>query len=210
MTSVNLIPAYRREAQARKAHLARLVGIMAAYCLALLVGFLVCARYAGRGTQDLGNDTRRAVRQVESAKNLVSALAREVAAAQRQLRTAEAVGQQPDWSGLFAILAGNLGESVVLDGCRLQPGGPDKTARPSVPPSPPPSGAAPAGGQLTVEVSGLAKAQSDVSDYMLRLEKTGLFDKVRLIRTNRQAFLNDKVLAFQLECIIQGGEGAPQ
>ena len=34
-----------------------------------------------------------------------------------------------------------------------------------------------------------------------------LFDRVRLIKTNRQPFLSDKAVEFQLECLLEGKGG---
>jgi Tfp pilus assembly protein PilN len=125
---------------------------------------------------------------------------------QQKLSTAQAVGQQPDWGALLDLLARNLGDNLVLELCRLQhlKGG-EKAPASGAPASGANDGL---GEQFLLEISGLARTQSDVSDCVLRLEKAGLFDRVKLIKTNRHSFLSGKAVAFDLECTFQGGGGA--
>jgi hypothetical protein len=111
---------------------------------------------------------------------------------------------------MFDLTARSLGDNVVLESCRLEPLGllekvtktldkADKDKKTDNSPKP-----------ARVDLAGFARDQSDMSDYMLRLEKLGIFDKVRLIRTTPQTFLGDKAASFRLECIVAGGEGKTQ
>jgi Tfp pilus assembly protein PilN len=203
MKNINLMPAYRLQAKARKAHLLKWGGGLAVYATLILIGYMICTRYVARDHRELDADARKTTLETNAANRIVTALNEELAQARQQLRTAQAVGQQPDWGTLLGLLANSLGDDVVMDSCRLQPSRVEKPAKPE--PGKPGAG----GEQITLELTGLARDQADVSAYMLRLEKTGLFDKVKLIKTNRQPFLSDKALAFRLECLIQGREGTP-
>jgi Tfp pilus assembly protein PilN len=142
---------------------------------------------------------------LKSAKSAMATLEAGAAKSRQELDTAQALAQQPDWSLMFDLTARSLGENVVLQSCRLEPLGLLDKA---------PKGTdAKTDNTLKgarVDLAGFAKAQSDMSDYMLRLEKLGIFEKVRLIRTTPQTFLGDKASSFRLECILAGGEGKTQ
>lgn len=217
MKSVNLIPSRRRQAKARKTRTLQWVTALASYGLILLAGYLASIRYAAADRGPVAQEARQAAVQLEMSNRTVQALTQELGQAHQKLRTAQTVGQQPDWSRLLALLSQNLDDNLVLDLCRLQklapaekagPGkGPGSSGSGPIDPSRPPSvWRTPA--NLLLELEGFAKAQSHVSEYILRLEKTGLFDKVKLVKTSRQDFLNGKAVAFRLECTILSPEAA--
>jgi hypothetical protein len=67
---------------------------------------------------------------------------------------------------------------------------------------------APAG--FVLNIAGLARSQLAVSQFILRLEQTGLFDRVSLIDTARETFLGGPATGFKLECSLTGtAAGAP-
>ncbi len=195
MIAVNLIPAARREAQARRRRL-RLWGVgLGAYAgVLLLVHVLLFGQFAHPDGQRLETQRQRIEAARASAGRLAQAAREELADAQRQLQFVQSVGRQPDWGRLLEIVSGNLGEGLVLESCGLRRGGKSEKA-------------ADAEQAIQLALSGLAKAQSDVSAYILRLEETKLFDRVRLIRTSAQTFENEKVVAFELECTVLGSGG---
>jgi hypothetical protein len=43
-----------------------------------------------------------------------------------------------------------------------------------------------------------------VSQFVLRLEQTGLFESVELVKTNREPFLATDAVAFKLDCQLKG------
>ncbi|MFB3890804.1 MAG: PilN domain-containing protein [Phycisphaerae bacterium] len=196
---VNLIPARRREAKARAAHKAKWASFMIVYVVATVLAYLVCDRHALPNIS-LKREAHNVSGLLDAVNRQVLSLNQDIAAVQQKLQTARAVGRQPDWSALTAMVARNLGDNVVLDLCRLQRKGPsDKTAaRPDAAPGVALPEAGPSG--YLLELSGFAKAQADVADFVLRLERTGLFDRVRMVRTTRQPFLDGKAVAFRLEC----------
>ena len=193
MSGVNLIPLGRREAKARKAHLLKLVTGLAIYVGALLAGYFVCLRYVALDSMLLGSESKMVAAGLNITSCQVQVLAEELDQAQRKLQMAQSVGQQPDWGSVLKVVAQNLGDQIVLDGCRLR--------------KPPPVGESPANtdssdGSFLLELSGCAKAQADVSAYLLRLEQTGLFGKVKLVKTARELFLGQQAVVFQLECTL--------
>jgi hypothetical protein len=49
-----------------------------------------------------------------------------------------------------------------------------------------------------------------VAQFVLRLQQTGLFDDVRLLRTGREPLLDTTAFAFELTCMIRGDNGKPR
>lgn len=207
MKRVNLMPQVRRQAQARKARIVRWTTVLGTYGFLLLLGYLASVRYVKADTRPFDTEARELDSKLATTNQTVAALSRELAQVQAKLRTAQAVGQQPDWSRLLALLSQNTSENIVLDVCRLRRvAKADGPAKPAPPPGTPTADPL-ADSQLVLELEGFAKAQSNVPEYVLRLEEVGLFDKVKLVKTSRQDFLKNKTVAFSLECTFRTGGG---
>src|SRR5260370_38207947 len=54
-----------------------------------------------------------------------------------------------------------------------------------------------------VRIQGYGRSQAVVAQFILRLEQTGLFDDVVLVKTNREPFLDDHAMSFQVECQLR-------
>ncbi len=216
MNAVNLIPKQRREAKARKVHLIRLISGLGVYGVILLGGYLLCLRYVASDGRSLDGRTTDVAAGLNSSNRQVLVLAGELAEANRKLQAVQAVGRQPDWGGLLKVLAENMGERTVLDFCRLRRVRPVAQTAADSDPGRAASGSddeapkAATDAPLLLELTGWAEAQADVSAFLLRLEQTGLFDKVKLVRTSRRPFLDRTAVAFQLECVLGQSEGAIQ
>ncbi|MDD4891470.1 MAG: PilN domain-containing protein [Phycisphaerae bacterium] len=203
MKRVNLMPQVRRHAKARKARIVRWSTALGTYGFLLLVGYVASVHYVKADTRPLDTEARELDSKLATTKQTVAALSRELAQVQAKLRTAQSVGQQPDWSRLLALLAQNTSENIVLDVCRLR-----RVAKADAPAAPGAPKADPsADSRLVLELDGFAKSQSNVPEYVLRLEEVGLFDKVKLVKTSRQDFLKNKTVAFSLECTFRTGGG---
>ena len=53
-----------------------------------------------------------------------------------------------------------------------------------------------------IRLVGYARSQAAVSQFVLRLEAAGLFDRVTVMRTAREPFLDDQAIAFHLQCLL--------
>jgi hypothetical protein len=198
VNGINLIPAPRRLAAAKRRHLRRwIIGclgfavILVALCTASHM--IWCGEF-----ETLDEGINATTEQIKGSSKAIQRLSRQLADAQWKLESCLAVGKQPDWSIPLAMVAGKLGEEVVLEQCELKPrknadgqGGDDAGS-----------------GRYVFRVTGLGKTQTAVSQFVLRLEKSDLFNRVRLIKTNRQPFLSGKAVQFQLECLLEGKGGA--
>jgi len=146
--------------------------------------------------------------QIKQSSHVIQTLCRELADVQWNLDSCRAVGKQPNWGIPLALLAEKLSEDVVLERCELdaikEPAG-ETAAEES-------DGAGEAqdgtlSGRFVFRVSGFGRSQTAVSQFVLRLEKLKLFNRVKLIKTNRREFLSGKAIEFRLECLLEGRGG---
>jgi len=166
---------------------------------------MICHRIWSGGQSALAHEISKTGLQVMKSNRAIMALAPELADAQRKLESSRAIGKQPDWSVLLALLAESLGQEVVLDRCELAAAGAPIGGGPLRTPSGGDKPARPEGdGRFVFRLSGFGRSQMAVSQFALRLERIGLFDQVRLIKTDRRPFLSGKAVAFRLECLLEG------
>ena len=181
MNQINLIPAPRREAKARRTRLVRWGIVLGLYAGALLGAHFVCGACWSGDSALLATETRASAARLREANRLMLSLHGDLAQTEEKLRSAQAVGRQPDWGVLLGLLARNVGDDVVLDFCRLRQGDLSRSKKASA--------AGKRDQPLLLDLGGLAMSQAIVSQFVLRLEKTGLFDQVRLINTTPRTFL---------------------
>lgn len=209
MNYVNLIPAPRRQAKACRSRLVRWAIVLGVYAGVLVAGHFVCdSRWSADGGA-LASEIRASAAQLGATNSLMLSIHGELVETEEKLRSARAVGRQPDWGVLLALLAKNVRSEVVLELCRLRPVDGARGGRGGGS-----SGKGEADGvvgrldrPLLLELSGLATSQAAVSRFVLRLEKTGLFEQVRLVSTNQRSFQKRNVVSFRLEGLLAGRDG---
>ena len=201
MTCVNLIPTGYREAQQRRRRTRAWFTIFGGYAIILAVAYVGAASALGDGGSTLA-DLARTTQQVEELSRCANMLKIQLRDAQLKLGVARTVGDQPDWSLLLAILGKLSDDQIVLRSCRLEilaesrillPAGPKPASQPAAPNGPT---------KFTLTLTGLGKAQADVTNFVLRLEKLGLFDRVDLLQSLREPVANGEATAFKIECAL--------
>jgi hypothetical protein len=235
MTPVNLIPARRLIARERQRHARRCIVICSSWAL-VMAGVCVLGRGMVPVTADAfvsgsgdGNGVatslparlERAAKDVEAGQQTVAAAREELAAAQATLRATRSIANQPDWSTLLALIGRTTGDDVILRTFELQPqgqAGPGSSGTSSPKPNGRPATAAPGAGAaaastptegFVLNVSGLARSQFGVTQFVLRLERVGLFSKVALLDTSREPFHDADATSFRIECVIDATHAAP-
>jgi len=197
MDRINLIPERRRLARRRRGRCLAWVVSSLGYSVLVVA---VCVIYRGLGahadTAALAADLAELDAELIQIEGQRSELKPELAEQRLILAAGRSITDQPDWSRLLTYLADEvLGDTVVLSGCSLGPV----------------EGAAEAQGfgdaPLVVTLSGYAKTTPAVSQFMLRLEESGLFDRVSLTRTNREPFLDGQAIAFEARCLMDNTGG---
>lgn len=190
--SLNLIPLAKRQRAATR-HLVRqwAFAMIAAASLVLLGGLGVFLTRSSEN-QLAADAIDTAQRRMDAAKASELRARRDAAKALAELSAARAVGRPPDWNILLGLLARHASDTLALDSLSIQQ---------SEELTPTPSEIA------TLKVGGRASTQSALSQYIVLLEHSGLFDRVRMLRSSLDVDRN--VLAFELEAQIRGGLSLP-
>ncbi|MDP6543721.1 MAG: PilN domain-containing protein [Phycisphaerae bacterium] len=202
------MPAPRRQAKACRTRLRQWLAPSAAFVGMLVIVCITCHRTWGVGPDPLGDEMLMTRDRIAASEETIEGLQKRLTASRWRLDTCKGIGQQPDWSVLLKLLSDGLGDEVVLRNCELNemliPNGaaPARIVAPLV--STP--GVSEDNKQLAfgLSVSGYGRSQTAVSQFVLRLERSGMFDSVRLVSTTREAFLNSKAVAFQVKCTLEG------
>jgi Tfp pilus assembly protein PilN len=213
MKCLNLIPAPRRAARARQARIRTWSVALGAYALAAAAGYVACYAYPDTDQTALLRDTRAVTEELRDSSRQMRTARNQVAETAGKVAIARSVRNHPDWSLLLAMLADSLADQIVLERCALLPVDPPPAAGGGAGAAGP-AGASPAAtpGQgpraFRFDLAGLARSQTAVSQFVLRLEKARVFDEVRLVQTSRKTFLKADAVAFQLECSLTGKKEA--
>lgn len=215
MTRVNLIPARRLEKRSRLNRLRTWAAALGVYGALLGGAYAACLAFGDDDGKIVLEKMRQSTERFRKAGKEIHTLRTSLAEASNQIAAARSLAQSPDWSLLLAIVGNNLADDVVLERCSLAPvdTGPDDK------PSATPAGAARAGAlgagevlyqRYLLDLSGFAQTQTGVSQFVLRLEKSRLFEGVRLIRTQRRPFMDGQAVSFRIECALSGkGDNRP-
>ena len=204
MNDVNLIPADRLAGKRRMARL-RIWAVMGGAYLTLLVVVSLSAHVIWAGDGAVAEELKSTEQRVQRCNAGIIELQAELAKTTTALEMTTAISSQPDWSKLLVLLGDQLGEEVVLNKCNLvatEKDGKEATGHLQQSSSPSAAHIPLAERRHMLELSGFGRRQSSVSQFLLRLEKIGVFDSVRLISSYRQPFLNDQAVAFSVQCSI--------
>lgn len=244
MIQANLIPIPRRMARQRHHRIRRWVSICSAYCVLLVVAYGTLQAMWGRGDQIIEHDVSRLTQEIAQTDMEMKTVAPKLQEARLTLAASMAVGSQPNWSILLALLAREMKENeeaatslhralldtdriglttaistkqrldplladhrqIVLSQCELVPVSEAVTSLPGVvaPNGSTVSPSAPAIAQqrYTLTLSGMGRSQAAISQYVLRLENTGLFDRVTLIESKLAPFGGGEAVSFRIGCTL--------
>jgi len=199
---VNLIPAARRHAKQRRVRVRWWLTACVVYTALWSAAFVAAQVVVRSEDRALRSTFVESSARVQEAEKTVAALRGRIGRDQARLSSGRAVGEQPDWSLLLAMLSSALGDETVLRNIRLQappeaaPGAAERAGTPGG------AGAARTLRPITLDLTGLGRTQQVVSDFVLRLEHTPLFKTVRLVDTRREPFMNDHAVVFRIECVL--------
>jgi Tfp pilus assembly protein PilN len=208
---INLIPGPRRRAMARRARVRRWLTGSGCYAVLLIIAYAACITSAGNDVDASTAALERTNRQIDDITHSLSTLRPQMVEMQARMSVARNVGDQPDWSHLLAIVSATLDDEIVLNSTRLEAS--DATAaatsgarRMAVPASQP---SVDSDCRLIASLQGFAKSQAAVTQFVLRLERLGLFERVEMVNSSRQQFGNNsEATAFRIECELRRGRGA--
>ena len=207
MIVVNLIPADRQLRRRRRLRIRGWTALIACYTVFLVVAFIASAVVDPGGDDDITRRLSQARTNLASGKVTMTALQNDIDEATARLVANREVGDQPDWSIVLALLAEATGDEIVLSRCRLYSASAHATPHDE-------RNRTRAGNDdadapvATIEISGLARSQQDVSNLLLRMEGMPLFRDVRLNDTRREPFLTGSVIAFRADFVISLAGGS--
>jgi hypothetical protein len=207
MPDVNLIPAARLARKRLTARLYIWAAVCGAYSMCLIASSATLQALRVSEDRSLNGQRATLAQQVEQDNQELLETRKELAGARIARETTRAIRHQPDWSKLFLGLSDRLGDEIVLSQCRLTTlTGDNRIVGEQWAESMP---TRPLGEMLkecrhTLLLGGFGKSQESVSQFVLRLEGTGLFKSVRLASSSRQTFLEKEAVAFSVECQFKG------
>ena len=203
MGEVNFIPAARRVRKRRRRRLVLWAAVCTIYGGLLTVCSVAkCCLCAGEN-RDVAEQLARTTQQLDTHNETMTTIRRQLSEIAAAMRTADAMKQQPDWSRLLVGLSEQLGENIVLSRCQLTTFGGDDQPLANDRASTIASkslGALLTERRYRLRLTGFGKRQEDVSQFVLRLEAAGVFDRVHLASSSRQTFLDGQAVAFVVEC----------
>ncbi len=241
MIQANLIPIPRRMARQRRSRIRRWLTGCSAYSFLLLAGFGAFQAVTGRDDLVLEQDVVTLTQEIAATDMEVKAVTPRLNDARLTLAASEAVGSQPNWSVLLALLAKETREEhddihaaleqaldaigrsplwphrlspvvmpvvrestkqIVLSSCELVP-----VSAPTAAGTDLKANAAPSQPRYTLSLTGVGRSQGAISRHVLRLERTGLFDRVTLIESKLAPFAGGEAVSFRIACTLGGGGG---
>lgn len=216
MNGINLIPAAVLERRRRGRRIRVWSGVTAVYG-ALVAGSYGAFATAGR-LQNTHHRVAELARLVEQERAELTSLRDRAAEAMREADAARMMASHPDWSVLLTLLARPLTADMALESCelsRIEP--PRADTGPAG--APPPRPATPGPDSFRLSLTGLARTQSQVTGYVLELERLGgegprLFQSVTLVEAKGRRISTTDVVSFRVECVLAprasgaGGGGA--
>lgn len=211
---VNFVPAPRRISRQRQSCTKLWIAITCAYSVVLAVVFVGYQSMAGAAVENVDNELAMVNSDIQSTQKQISEVTPTLNESRLTLQASRAVGNQPDWSVLMALLASRLNERVVLSHCSLTPQNSETTVSTTVPrigggrASPQDANTKSGPTHFNLDVRGLAKTQASLSTFVLELEQAGLFAKVVLQDAQRVEFVKGEAIQFQIVCTLQGEEVA--
>ena len=112
MTSISLIPAYRRDARKRHRRLRRWGATCAGYVAFLVATYAFCTAVWGANGRTLDSQFQHTAGEIAQADQKIIALEKELRHNERLLAANRVLADQPDWSLLLALLSHALQDDV--------------------------------------------------------------------------------------------------
>jgi len=204
MNRLNLIPIHRRRAKARHGRLRIWIVANCAYLVLMLtfagVGYLMLASSNSPEAELLKVNA-----ETEQSNKQVLAVRQQLAEAHQTLASLQAASEEPDWSVLVAVVAKSMGDGIVLNRCDVAAVKDETVQTVSLLAKPGAAAAAsPSPKRVLLHLAGLGRSQTDVAQFVLRVEGTDLFEHVNLLHTSRQLLMGNDAVGFELDCPMAG------
>jgi hypothetical protein len=207
--SINLLPPGQRARRMKKRAAVRwMVGGMVEVALVAVsaVGLHVTSHVDDRSVR---GEMVKVEREIEAIEGRKAERAAAVGRVEAEMQLRDTVNAPADYSKLLAVVSAGVGEEGVMTSLKW-----DVSPAPTTAAAPVDADGRPlkvdafAGPvRLTVQMTGLVRSQAAITRVVERIEKAGVFDEVRLVKSGRDAFLGSEAFSFQLSCVT-GGMGS--
>jgi hypothetical protein len=166
----------------------------AAYAGALLCASAAAWAFWGASVRPLAGELQKSRTDIAAINEAFAATRTDLDEARQTLTSRLALAGQPNWALLMGMIAQTTSEEVTLDQCRLEPVGGvggfvelNADARSVLGGRANPKAEAQVGPRYSMRINGSGKTAQAVSQFVLRLQQTQLFERVSLIKTSRGA-----------------------
>lgn len=186
MVAVNLIPSSRLHARIRARRVRAWAVVSCIYALALAAGCLGLRIGLESDDAQARSVIVSASQQMDASRAAIARLKSELADVRRRAEASRQITNRPDWSVLLALLSRDRGDDLALVSCHLE--------------------SLDEGGYL-LSLGGVSRTPEHITEFTLALERSGVFDRVRLVETVRRATPRGEAVAFSLECRLGSPRG---
>lgn len=205
MINVNLLPKARRSALVTRTRVRRWLVGGSAYAGAVVLAGLAFT-LSGPRVAVATDLFQRQQRELDDRQARVKHLETQAESLTRKLDRLARIENHPDVSALVRLIAGAQQDRIVLDSIALERTvqQPKDTGRKKLGADAKAADTAPQSTIVTytIDVAGLARQQPDVTSFVLRLEETGLFDKVTVVESGKRDVQGAELAQFRLRCRV--------
>lgn len=205
MISINLMPARRQQDRLKRAYIQRWGMGGVAYCFVTLIVCVIVRITAVGPNPDRDYDLDEARQSVHSLNAAIGAIEIEIEQGQSMLAATQDLANNPDWGLLLGFVGKMVSGDLVLKEYQLQ------DATPQAPVINQATDAQDRSiGAFQFVVKGWGRTQAAVTDFTVKLERTGLFENVKLLDSNLQPLGSGSAVSFTIQCTMRDSQGAGQ
>lgn len=187
MKSVNLISEKRRDEQAKCTCMVRWSSGLAAWAFLICVACIAAAALSNIES-NFESSRSAIVLRTTAAQTSAATSSAQIDRIRKRLEVARAVEAHPDWSVLLPVVSSRLGDDVALERISLEPVRGEEATR-----------------RATLTLSGVGTDRAALSDFVIRLEETGVFARVETATAQRRPIGANEFFAFELRCRVGSG-----
>ncbi|HXE55665.1 MAG TPA: pilus assembly protein PilM [Tepidisphaeraceae bacterium] len=190
---INLIPQRHREIRLRKRHIRWCAAACAAYTLAAAAAGAAAIYSWGGEDPAVKQQLAHVNQEIQRTEHTLSSTRTRLAATQMVLDADHQIVDRPDWSQLLVLLAREARGQIVLRTCQLHPS-PARGTDPSI--------------GFVLSTGGIGRTPQDAQEFAVRLQESGMFDRVTLLDTRREPFFDMPATSFRIECELGTAKAA--
>jgi len=168
-----------------------------AYGIIVTAGWAVVVAATPPMVDRIEGQLTEARQRVQDADRQSSVLRRKLSEETLHLRRIEQIRRIPDWSALFVLVGSEIGGKIYLEEFGLGLVGSGAAA-----PTPE------ASRSFVLSVTGVTREQAAITNFVLALERSGLFERVDLLQQRRRQIGDIELIVFDVECLLVDGEGS--